>query len=341
MAKTDDIDKAILARAHQPLPARAPVAPGARAYVAEAGARLAEGLREENQRLKAERMNGLLVLRLDPKRVRSTKFINRNERAFVDTDQSFLALKASLRKDKQETPIRVRPVSGDPAADYEVVFGHRRHRACLALDAEIEGGFPVLALLDSDASESRDLVLKMYRENELRENPSAYEKGLSFKQWLAEGLFDGQVQIAEAIGVSKMTVTKYIQIADLPAHVIEAFGDPREISLRWAQDLIKAITANPSRVQQAALRIAETSPRPAPAIIARELTTSADRDSRKRSSRDQSIKVDGRVTLRVQRREGRFSLKFYQLSPVAQREIAEELIELAERRARERLKGTS
>lgn len=341
MSKTDDIHRAILARAAQPPSPRVAPAVGARPYVAEAGHRLAEGLREENQRLKAERASGFLVQKLDPKRIRATKFINRDERAFLESDPNFLALKDSIREHGQEAPIRVRPVSDDAAANFEVIYGHRRHRACLALDSETPGGFAVLALLDSKASESRDLVLKMYRENELRENPSAYEKGLSFKQWLAEGLFTEQAQIAEAVGLNHVTVTKYIQVASLPDHVVEAFGDPREISLRWTQDLLKAIKTNPTKVRDVSLRLAQTSPRPAPAIVARELVASAERNSRSTSSREQSIKVDGRVALRVQRREGRLTLKFSQLNPSAQREIMEEIVELAERRARERLKGSS
>lgn len=339
MAKVDDIDKAILAHARQPAPARVVPAPGARPYVAVAGARLAEGLREENQRLKAERLNGLFVLRLDPKRVRATKFINRDERAFLEADPRFVALKESIRRDGQEAPIRVRPVSGDGAADFEVVFGHRRHRACLALDSEIEGGFPLLALPDAKASESRDLVLKMYRENELRENPSAYEKGLSFKQWLAEGLFSDQQQLAESIGVSKGLVSQYIHLADLPEYVIAAFGDPREIAVRWSQDLTNAVKTNPGKLREAAKRLADTEPRPAAVIVVRELIASVEGTGRSSSTREQSIKVDGRVALRVQRREGRLTLKFSQLNPNAQREIMEEIVELAERRARERLKG--
>src|ERR1700758_5462346 len=135
MSKTDDIHRAILARATQAPTARPPSLPGAKPYVAEAGQRLAEGLREENQRLKAERTAGMLVLRLDPKRVRATEFINRDERAFLESDSKFEELKSSIRAHGQEQPIRVRPVNGDPVADFEIVSGHRRHRACLALDS--------------------------------------------------------------------------------------------------------------------------------------------------------------------------------------------------------------
>lgn len=343
MSKTDDIHKAILARAAQPAAPRPGLAVGARPYVAEAGHRLAEGLREENQRLKAERASGHLVLRLDPKRVRATMFINRDERSFLESDPKFLSLKESIRTHGQETPIRVRPVTDDPAVDYEVVFGHRRHRACLALDAEIDGGFPILALLDSKASEARELVLKMYRENEEREEQCAFDKGRSFRQWLGEGLFTEQGELARAIGVSDATVTKYLQIAELPDFVLAAFEDPREISVRWSHDLVKALKTAPGRVEETAQRLANTSPRPAAASVARALVASADapRETRNSPSREQAVKIDGRVALRLQRRDGRLTLKFYQLDKRAQREITEEILELAERRVRERLKGTS
>ena len=343
MSKTDDIHRAILAKATQTPSPRLPSLPGAKPYVAEAGQRLAEGLREENQRLKAERAAGMLVLRLDPKRVRATEFINRHERAFLESDPKFIELKDSLRSHGQEQPIRVRPVTGDPSFDFEIVSGHRRHRACLVLDAEIEGGFPIFALADGKAAESRDLVLKMYRENEERADLSAFEKGTMFRQWLANGVFAEQGELATAIGVSDATVTKHLQIAELPSFVIGAFGDPRDIAVRWSHDLVKALKAQPARVEEVAQRLANTSPRPDAATVARALIASgeATKESRGSPSREQAIKIDGRVALRLQRRDGRFTLKFYQLDKRAQREITEEIIELAERRVRERFKGGS
>jgi ParB family transcriptional regulator, chromosome partitioning protein len=341
MSKTDDINRAILARAAQPPAPRASIAPGAKPYVAEAGQRLAEGLREENQRLKLERANGMLVLRLDPKRVRATQFLNRDERAFLDHDPKFIELKESLRQHGQEQPIRVRVLDNDAAADYEIVSGHRRHRACLALDAELPGGFTLLALPDGKATESRDLVLKMYRENEERADLSPYEKGAMFRQWLDEEIFAEHGELARAIGVSDATVTKYLQIADLPSSVVAAFEDPRDIAVRWSHDLVKALKANPAKVEETAGRLANTTPRPAAGAVARTLIASgeAPRSGRGNASREQAVKIGGRVALRLQRRDGRITLKFYALDKRAQQEITDEILELAERRVKEKLKG--
>ena len=104
---------------------------------------------------------------------------------------------------------------------------------------------------------------------------------------------------------------------------------------------MKALKAQPAKVEEAAQRLANTSPRPDAGAVARALIASAEatRESRSSPSREQAIKIDGRVALRLQRRDGRFTLKFYQLDKKAQREITEEILELAERRVRERLKG--
>ena len=342
MSKTDDIHRAILAKAAQGSAPRAAPPSGAKPYVAEAGQRLAEGLREENQRLKAERAGGMLVLRLDPKRVRATEFINRDERSFLEKDPKFIELKGSRREHGQEHPIRVRPLAGDPAADFEIVSGHRRHRAALALDAEVPGGFPLFALVDAKASEARDLVLKMYRENEERADLSAFEKGAMFRQWLSSGVFPEQSDLAAAIGVSDATVTKHLQIADLPSSVLAAFEDPREIAVRWSHDLTKALKANQAKVEEAAERLANTSPRPGASSVARTLIACGDSGrERGAASRTLTVKIGGRLALRMKRSDGCFVLKFFQLDKRAQREITEEISELAERLVRERLKGES
>ena len=157
--------------------------PAREPYVAEAGQRLAEGLREENQRLKAERTSGMLVLRLDPKRVRATEFINRDERAFLESDPKFIELKESLRLHGQEQPIRVRPVADDAGADFEIVSGHRRHRAALALDVESEGGFPLYALLDGKGSSPAIWYSRCTARTRSGPTCQPSKKALCSKQW--------------------------------------------------------------------------------------------------------------------------------------------------------------
>ncbi len=221
MAKLDDIRRAVEQRQQAPrqpdaafLPRERP--PGSRPYVAQMGDVIKDGLLGENQRLKAEREGGMVLLRLDPKQIAVTEFANRHELSLSEQDQKFQELKASIREHGQDTPIRVRPASAGAALPYELVEGHRRHAACLALDAEREGGFLILARLDAAASDTRDLVLKMYRENAEREDLSPYETGRMFQSWIGAKVFARQGDLAKAVGLSDAVVSRYMQVAALP-----------------------------------------------------------------------------------------------------------------------------
>ena len=165
---------------------------GPSTFVGRVGMQAGLGFAAENERMKAERAAGMVLLRLDPKSIGATKFANRHERSLNTKDASFKQLKDSIRTHGQDTPIRVRPAAAGSGKEYEIVEGHRRHAAILELDRDTEGGYPILARLDAKAAESKDLVLKMYRENAERADLSAYETGMMFTQWLAAGIFPTQ-----------------------------------------------------------------------------------------------------------------------------------------------------
>ena len=93
MSKRDDINKAVMgggAPSPAPVPARATATPFV-ARIAQAGA---QGLLEENRKLKAERSAGRVVLELDPKRVRFGPIANRDERSLTTKDDAFAAFVA-------------------------------------------------------------------------------------------------------------------------------------------------------------------------------------------------------------------------------------------------------
>ena len=128
---------------------------------------LLEAERAERDR---ERSEGMLLLRVDPEIIGLTEFANRNELSLSTKDDKFKAFKESIRRNGQDTPVRVRP--GATGADklYELVEGHRRHAAIRELNWEIEGGFKILVRVDAHAADLVDLCLKMYRENADRED---------------------------------------------------------------------------------------------------------------------------------------------------------------------------
>jgi ParB family chromosome partitioning protein len=129
-------------------------------------------------------------------------------------------------------PIKVRPLKPGGEFAYEVVFGHRRHRACLDL------GLPVLAVIDNLGEV--DLFVQMDRENRSRKNLSAWEQGMMYLRALDKGLFRSNRQLADKVGVDLAQVGKALAIARLPREVVDAFVSPLDLQFRWAKLLTDA-----------------------------------------------------------------------------------------------------
>src|ERR1019366_5982513 len=174
MSKREDIRSRVLAQITRAAdPAAAPSSPNhpsafsvreptrVKAHIAMVGEQVREGFASRVERLEAERQAGMVVLRLEP--------------GLKDDDAEFRLLKEDIRTQGQLDPIRVRPAPAGSGFDYEIIYGHRRHAAGLALDQDTEGGFRVLALLDATSVDRKRLALQMHAENDVREDLSPYE----------------------------------------------------------------------------------------------------------------------------------------------------------------------
>lgn len=301
-------------------------------WVGQQTAKHNEGLQQRIERLEAERKSGQVVLMLDPKKVRATTFKNRLDESLASTDEQLIELRDDIRANGMLEPIRVRPVANSD--EYEIIVGHRRHAAALLLDAETEGGFRVSALLDARAADTRQLVLQMHAENEVRKDLSAYEKGLQYRQWLNAGVFAEQGDIADAVRKSKQTISRYLQVADLPVEVLAAFPRPTDVRIFWMQELLEALKASEASVLAAAKRIAAMPARPSAEDVFKALVAAAAKKAggakKNRTTREEPVKIKGRVAFRSKRSPGRiaFDLKL-PLSAVEQNELAEKLIATA------------
>jgi ParB family chromosome partitioning protein len=204
-----------------------------------------ESLEGEVRKLEAERGGQLL----DARTIVASHWANRHPDSFVGAD--FEALKREIQDAGGNVqPIKVRPLAPgrtegvDGTARYEIVFGHRRHRACLEL------GLPVLAIIQD--LKDQDLFVHMERENRGRQSLSAWEQGRMYLRALNEGLFPSNRQLAAAIGRDISDIGKALRIAQLPPEVVGAFPSPNAIQFRWAADLHKALEKNADAVLGAA-----------------------------------------------------------------------------------------
>ncbi|MDT7838529.1 ParB/RepB/Spo0J family partition protein [Aquabacterium sp. OR-4] len=191
---------------------------------------------------------------LDPRQVDASRFANRH--ALNYSTPEFAALRAEIESAGGNVqPIKVRRMAaadggsagsvgvaaaGDAgsaeAERYELVFGHRRHRACLEL------GLPVLAVIDN--LDDRALFVEMDRENRARKDLSAWEQGMMYRRALQQGLFASNRKLAEAIGVDLSALGKALALADLPEAIVQAFASPLALQFRWAKPLADALAAN-------------------------------------------------------------------------------------------------
>lgn len=236
-------DRAMLAM-HTPAPAPAHPAPAEPVPVVKAktgpGAFVAHLAREsevfsENQLLKNELKvwsDATPAKKLDPASVLPSKWANRHSDSFENKD--FEALKADVQSAGGNVQaIKVRPVAGSQPQRYEIVFGHRRHRACLEL------GLPVLAVIEPINEQA--LFVEMDRENRQRADLRPYEQGEMYRRALDEGLYVSLRKLADAIGVQAPNVSVAVKIARLPAEVLDAFPSRLDIQYRWGAPLSDAL----------------------------------------------------------------------------------------------------
>jgi ParB family chromosome partitioning protein len=179
-------------------------------------------------------------LKLDAGCIRPSRWANRHEASFDSPE--FQELKAEIQDASGNVqPIKVRPLpKPDGEVRYEVVFGHRRHRACLEL------GLQVSVVVEE--MDDRRLWTDMERENRARANLSPWELGRSYKRALDAGLFPSMRALGEAIGRNSSGVTYAVTIANLPDEVVSAFASPADIQFRYAKDLRDAVAKAPAEV---------------------------------------------------------------------------------------------
>lgn len=171
--------------------------------------------------------------KLDPTKIHASRWANRHEASFATSE--FAGLKADIEHAGGNVqPILVRPLQ-DREGEYELVFGHRRHRAALEL------GMPVLASIWLEELGDKALFAAMDRENRERADLSAYEQGVMYQRALEEQLFPTQRQLAEGLGVSHTWVRKALLVAQLPPAIVECFRSPLEISFRHAEQIHAAM----------------------------------------------------------------------------------------------------
>jgi ParB family chromosome partitioning protein len=223
-------------------------------------------------------------LLLDPARVRIWPG---NARSYQHlTEESCRELIDSIiAEGGQKVPAVVRRVNGDPAHDFEVIAGTRRHWSISWLRAhsypEMQFVAQVANLDDEAAFRLADL------ENRARKDVSDLERARNYAEALKAHYGNHLTRMAERLKVSKGWLSKMVKVAQIPDAVITAFASPADVQLKPAYALAQALddkvaakaiqsAARELAREQAARRDRGATPYPAADVLRRLLEASND-----------------------------------------------------------------
>jgi len=193
-------------------------------------------------------------LLLNPERVRVW---SGNARSYQHlTEESCRELIDSLiAEGGQKVPAIVRRVENDPAYDYEVIAGTRRHWAISWLRGnsypEMQFVAQVAALDDEAAFRLADI------ENRARKDVSDLERARNYAEALQAHYGNHMTRMAERLRVSKGWLSKMLKVASIPDSVIAAFASPADVQLKPAYTLAQMLDQHGKAIQQAAKALAK------------------------------------------------------------------------------------
>ena len=181
----------------------------------------------------AELATGNVVARthelVDPARCRMWAGHNR-EYALLNEERCSDLIESIKAQGKQEMPAIVRRVKDDPAFDFEVICGARRHWTISWLRAHNYPDFRFLieirSLTDEEAFRLADL------ENRARDDLSDLERARDYLRAL-DAYYEGRQKVmAERINVTESWLSRYLDLARLPAELMVAFPAPQDLRIK-------------------------------------------------------------------------------------------------------------
>src|SRR5271166_3929930 len=177
---------------------------------------------------------------VDPARCRIWEGHNRDYAALSEATCADL-IESFKAEGRQNFPAIVRRVEGDPAHDWEVICGARRHWTASWMRARHQPDFRFLVepreLTDEEAFRMADL------ENRSRRDLSDFERAGDYARAVDRYYGGSQQRMAERLEVTKSWLSRYLELARLPAEVVAAFGLPHVLGIRHGATLAPLLRA--------------------------------------------------------------------------------------------------
>jgi len=192
---------------------------------------------------------------LDPARVRPWAG---NARSYnhLNEENCRELIDAIVAEGGQKVPAIVRRVDGDPAFEFEVIAGTRRHWSISWLR---QNSYPDMKFLAQVVDLDDEAAFRLADiENRARKDVSDLERARNYAAALKAHYGNHQSRMAERLKLSQSWLSKMIKVATIPDAVVAAFASPADVQLKPAYPLAQAL-GDPKRaaaIQSAAKDLA-------------------------------------------------------------------------------------
>ncbi len=180
------------------------------------------------------------LIYVDPKECESWKYANRLEDEMGKIDE----LMDSIRKNKQLQPalVRLHPNPHD-GIKYEIIFGRRRHVACLKLGINF-------LVIRKNISDIHEAVVSQDAENKLRKDVSNYSNALLYKRLLLDKVFKSEKELANELGLTYSTFNDLMAYSKIPADIAALIPNIHDLSNSMALKIVSLLNKSANTHEQ-------------------------------------------------------------------------------------------
>ncbi len=177
---------------------------------------------------------------IDPKECEPWEYANRSEDEMGNMDD----LIKSIQENTQLQPalIRTHPTPHN-GIKYQIIFGRRRHAACLSLGIK-------LLVIKKDGLSLQEAILCQDAENKFRKDVSNYSNVLLYKKLLLTKAFKTEKELAEKLGISPPSFNELMSYSKIPKEIIANISDIHALPVYMAVKINRIISEDPSLLQK-------------------------------------------------------------------------------------------
>lgn len=173
---------------------------------------------------------------VDPRECEPWKYANRLENEMGNLNE----LVESIRQHDQLQPVLIRPhPAPHDGIKYEIIFGRRRHLACLRLDKS-------LLAIQKEFNDDQDAVVMQDAENKFRKDISNYSNALLYKKLLEARVFQNDHELAKKLGIARSSLSELLSYTKIPQDIADLIPDIHALSTNMALKIVALLNKDPS-----------------------------------------------------------------------------------------------